>query len=485
MNFTAAVTFEGVRTTIKLLLLHGLLLLLLTMGCARFERQQPLSQADVAGLGQTTLTNSGLKLYMEQQLGKSLDEWPPLIWNLPKLTLVAYYFHPRLVAARSEWQRAEASLTGWRCGPQGVPSDPQTFSSEALHFSTGDVMPENGRVELAAAQLSKHTRQNEEAERRARLARFQFQSVSWQLRSGVRSNLLNYVAVRQTENLLEALESTCEKLVRSAELQVQIGSISYLDLSLWRLQLAQARLVLVQARLEKMDSRMRLAKALALPVSALLDIEVDYDFSQGPDTMKGVQHLRRVALLGRSDILTALEDYAVTEAVVRAELEKARPKADLPAGCWWDPQKSRWVANIDLWVPTLKRGGRKIAQAEARRIATAARLLDLQTEIIDEVERSAAVYRITAEEVEGVDELVESIAQHYTAIMERFKNGVAKAPDLLLARVKVVAGDTAKLRTRMKLHKALGNLEDTLQLPAEAFGYSSSSRTSRRSNNSQ
>jgi outer membrane protein TolC len=424
---------------------------------------------------------------MEQQLRQPLNEWPLHEWDYPRLTLAAWYFHPRLALARGQWQKAEAELVATRGPPASAKPGPDPFAAESLPVPFEIVAPEadvarqrpellsppNANLKPPADQPTKRTRRIAQAERLAESARFNLATVAWQVRAGLRANLMGYVAVLRGEALLEELEAAYVKLVKSAESRTASASMPSLELPLLRLQLAQTRLVLIRTRLEKMDSRLRLADSLALPVNALFDVEVEYDFSRSAGRRWSAANLRRLALHTRPDVANALADYTAAEALVRAAIAKKQPHLQLPAGCWWGPQENRWVVSLDLWLPAEARGGRVVARAEARRIAAAARLLNLQTDIMDQLDRGAAAYRVTAEEVDAIDALVGAVVRHYAATKDQFEAGAADPPELLLARMQLVAAGVAKLEAQVKLQNALGALEDAMQLPAELIGWAS------------
>lgn len=63
--------------------------------------------------------------------------------------------------------------------------------------------------------------------------------------------------------------------------------------------------------------------------------------------------------------------------------------------------------------------------------------------------------------------LVSALVRQYALLERRFESGVADAPELLLARLQLLAAGVAKLEAQVKLQKALGSLEDALQVPAE------------------
>ncbi len=350
-----------------------------------------------------TLDNPGLKRFMEQQLNRPLESWPLKSWDFPALTLAAWYFHPSLEVAQSQWRVAQAHVVA----------------------AGGRVKPEEwlgGRF---------------------------------------------FPAVRMNNPVVGNLREAEVELVRIGEQRLASDALSHLQLALFRLQLARTRLALILALREKMDLRERLADSLGLPMRALFEEEVTYDFSRAAGTWLATPVPRTQALQGRSDILNALADYAAAETALRFEIAKRHPNVSFQPGCRWDQNKNRWAVNLKLELPADHGSSGRIAKAEARRIAAAAQLLSLQAEVIDEVEGGSAAYRATLDEVAEIDSLAAALRRQHDALVFHFKTGTADQFELLLARLQLVAADLTQLEAQVKLQDALGSLEDAVQRPAE------------------
>lgn len=467
------------QTETRITSVVGSLLILFVAGCAHIPARQGLHESGGASLNALALEDPGLRKFMGQQLNRSLGDWPLHTWDETGLTLAAWYFNPRLNEVRSQWQRAEANrftVEGW---PNLAKPETQSFPDGMLsEFSAGVIRraaAETSAGEPPAPRLStpansRHTsptqlHQIATARRAAEASRLRLQAVAWQVRSQLCSNLLAYAAAQRGESLLQELETAYVKLIQVEEDGDAEDSMPSLRVSLLRLQLAQVRLVLVQTRLAKMENRSRLADALNVPVSALFEIEVTNDFSRVAAGVLSVPALRWRALQSRLDILLVLAEYRGAEDGLRSEIAKHRLRLPFPAACRWDENANRWMVNLDVGVSE-GRSGKALAKAESCRVAVAARLLNLQTDIIDEVERSAAVYRMTATEVAGIDALIDAIVQDYGGV-ERGKKG--QFPPKIsgqaeaLARLQVLTARFAKFEAQVRLQTALGALENALQ----------------------
>ena len=383
-------------------------------GCAHVK-PQPLSKTHEAPqFNARTLDDPGLKHFVEQNLGHRLQTWPLESWDFPKLTLAALYFHPG----------------------------------------------------LDAPQAQQRTQRDSKVERPADSTRLRAAAVAWQVRASLRTNLLAYVAALRRQELLRQLESTQMELAQVVEKRLTDGALPPVELSLLRIQLAETRLEMIEALQKKMNFRERVADSLALPVKALLEVEVTYDLLSAARYDLGPRILRRQALRNRADVLLAVSEYTAAEVTLRREIYKRHPKARLNPGCAWDAEQNRWAINLKLNQLTNYNEG-QIATMEARRIEAAADLLNLQTEVIDELDRRAAIYRTRLEDAGDIGRLTAAIRRQHDAVEARFKTGDAVRLELIMVRLQCLPAQLAELDAQERLQEALGALEDAAQLPAD------------------
>src|SRR5438105_1382422 len=78
-------------------------------GCARFHGQPLSAERARADLEARSLTDPGLKSFLETNLHAEVSPWPLPSWNLSNLVLAAFYFHPDLDVARAQLSGAKAS----------------------------------------------------------------------------------------------------------------------------------------------------------------------------------------------------------------------------------------------------------------------------------------------------------------------------------------------------------------------------------------
>lgn len=394
-----------------------LLPLVLAAGCKHFESESLPAATDAINSTARSLEDPGLRVFVEERLNRRFDTWPAKVWDFPALTLAAWYLNPSLDLARTQSGAQPSALSGELSEP----------------------------------------------------ARLHARTLAWQVRAGVRTNLLDYVATLRLEALLRDLETTQVELVRLGDQRRDGDAISQLELSFLRLQLARTRLALVIMIRDKMDDRARLAESVGLPVSALFEVEVAFDLSRTANSSLDVTILRQQTLHSRSDFVNALNDYAAAEAALRVEVTRGHPNIWFPAGLAWDRTKNRWVVNLRLDLPGVDLNRRRVANAEAHRVAAAAHLLNLQTDIIDDLETAVANYQAALERSVHVERLIAALRQQSADVVAQWKAGAATRAEVLLTQLQLEAAEVLNLEAQVKLQGALGLLEDKAQRPAESM----------------
>ncbi len=456
------------------------LALALTTGCARPAAKRPTPQPTFANLGLHSLTDPGLKDFMERRLHQSLAQWPLRQWDYWHLTLAAWYFDPRLKEARDQWQRAKTELAAAHEGAnatQARPSPAAEWLPPALSIRSPSLviiqppaafsLPPGGAIQFQGKLGVKVTPRLAQAELAAESARCRMDEVAWEIRAEVRRSLVAYSTIVESEGLLGQVKKLYAKRLNSDKSPPEENPASKLARAQLRVQLALARLELVRTKLQETDARFRLARALALPPGGLLDVRIEYNLSRRTGGQWHAEDLRRRALQSRADMVQALARYRAAETGLRIAVLGRHRLAAMPTTYAWDQQRNRWVVSLKPPLPEKVLRGRAVERAEAKRVAAAARLLSLQTDIIDEVNRSVQEYRLAVQQLDATDDLIVAVLRQYAIAGRQVGAGAGDAPDPLLAGMRLVSLGVSKLGAQVQLQNALGSLDDSVQLPLE------------------
>jgi cobalt-zinc-cadmium efflux system outer membrane protein len=438
----------------------------LVAGCVHFQPQPISPEKSAAQLESRRLDDAGLKKFLEQNLGHELETWPETNWDFQELALVAFYFHPGLEVARAQWLVASAGLKTAGARPNPSVSFTPGYDSQIPGNYSPWLLPVT--FDLPVETAGKRGKRITEAEKISESARWNFVSAVWQIRTGVRASLLDYTIAGRRAGLLHQQFSAQQQIVKLLQQRFDTGEISRPELTVAQIALNKTQLDLNDALSKTSDARSRLAEALGLSEAALDGEELNFDFSTGGAEALTSADARRVALRSRADILGALADYAAAEADLRLQIAKQYPDLHFGPGYAWNSGNAgdnQWSLGLTLELPILDQNQGPIAEAEARRKLSAAKFVELQSQVIGEIDRAVSGFRVAEEQLKTGDELLAAEQQQQKSAQAQLEAGAADQLDSLNAQLEFDSASLAQLENSTQLQQALGQLEDALQSP--------------------
>lgn len=439
-------------------------------GCARFH-PQPLSADKLAAqFDARRLDDTGLHSFMTNYAAGESAGWPVQKWDLNTLTLAAFYFHPDLSVARAQWEAAEAGIKTAEARPNPSVSFTPSYDTQIPDNPSPWIIPVTFDIPIETA--GKRSKRIAEAEKAAESARYSFVSAAWQIRSGVRSALLDFsLAGRRTE-LLARQFAVQTNIVTLMQGQFVAGAISRPELTVAQIALNKTQLDLSDARSKQADARSRLAQALGVSLAALDGVNFEFNYSTGNLDSLTSAEARGVALRERADILGALADYAAAEADLRLQIAKQYPDLHLGPGYAWNngnANDNQWSLGVTMELPILDQNQGPIRQAEAQRKLTAAKFLALQAQISAEIDRAIADVRVAREQIRTSEQLVAAEKQQEQAVEAQLRAGAVEHLDVLNAQLESANAALTRLDNEEKMQTAVGSLEDALQQPGDSL----------------
>jgi cobalt-zinc-cadmium efflux system outer membrane protein len=473
--------------------------LLLWAGCAQYQAKPLSPEQTAAQFEARTLDEPGLRAFVEKNAKQKIAPWPPREWDLETLTLVALYYHPSLDVARAHWAVAQAGIRtagqypnpAASVAPQYTSNSPSGESPWVVAFSFEPVIETAGKRRYRIG----------EAQQTAESARLSLAAQAWQVRSHLRTALVDYTTARQRVALLQNVRDAQEQALKLLEARLAAGDIAATELTMPRVAYIRAQADLADARRQAADSRAALAQALGLPLRALEGREIKFEIRNpkfetssndrnpksqtgpGPAPASGASNLgfvsdvefrnsdlRRQALYRRADILAALADYAASQSALQLEIARQYPDIRLGPGYEFDQGLHKWGLSIATdFLPVFHRNQGPIAEAEARRAEAAARFEALQIQIVGEIDRAVTTVAASHEQLRQIDTLLETQRQHVQSVEALVKAGAADQYELRAAQLEVATTEVARLDAQVKVQQALGQLEDAMQYPLEAL----------------
>jgi outer membrane protein TolC len=320
-------------------------------------------------------------------------------------------------------------------------------------------------LDLPIETAGKRGRRIQTARHLSESAQLSIATAAWQVRSALRSSLLDLASAQQREALLVKQRSTQEQIMKLLEQQAEVGAIAAPELAPARVALAKANADLADSRRQLAEARPRVADAIGVPVAALNAVTLDFDLKQipAPDHLTSAD-ARRTALLSRTDILAALADYAASQSALQLEIARQYPGYIFNAGSAGD---SQWELGLTVELPVLNRNQGPIAEAEARRAIAASRFIALQAKIIGEIDRVVAVYDANRINMAALRQVALAQKAQSEIVEAQFKARELEQLDIRRAEFELVAAQLAELDAQIKLQQAAGALEDAVQRPLD------------------
>ena len=436
--------------------------LLMATGCAIHKyRPAPISTASsLAVFEERSLSDTGLKQFIENNTHQTLESWPLRTWNIDQLTLAAYYYSPDLDLARANVANAEAgTLTaGARPNPTiGVGAGYETSPESPYLWNLDFTLP----IETAG----KRGYRVLEARQLTEASRLALAEAAWQVRMKVRTALLEYLISERQVGVLEAEEKARGQQVHLLQRRLDAGEIARPELNGAELDLTNIRLALRAAQGSIDTNRGALAAAIGIPVSSLAEHDFIWPKLEAPSPVS-TQDIQRQAALNRLDLRQALAEYQASEANLRLQIAKQYPDLQLAPNASHQEGFNNVALGVVLELPILNQNQGPIAEAEARRKQVAAHFHALQTEAIAEANGALASYKTALAQLMEADTGLNTVQQN---LERQAARSVQRGEEdrIFLTAVQIQAAITARahLDALHNTQLALGALENAIQRP--------------------
>ena len=449
----------GIRNLI--ILVYGVLFL---AGCAmqRYHASPIAPGVTASQFESRSLADDGLRSFEENnQSPRAL--WPPKTWNLQTLSLAGLYFNSALDLTRARLARADAAVVtaGARPNPTlgispGIPS-PYLLT---LDFS----FP----IETAG----KRGYRIQSARNLDQAARLDLADSAWNVVSGVRLALLNYLLASRNLELLRSEEQIREDQVKILEQILSAGEISRLHVDLARIELSKTEVALRAVEGQSAEAETSLAAAIGIPVAGIRGAQFvwqDLDTPPSPESFVPAA-IQRDAVLNRLDVRRLLAQYAAAEADLQLEIAKRYPDINIGPGYTFEETHSFFTVGLSSVIPLFNRNQGPIAEAEARRKEAAAAFFETQAQVIAKCEGALAAYTAALRELAEAQSLYQFQETQLRTVQQAIRAGADNRLSLDGVQIQLSVLARAKLDSLGRAQRALGDLEDAIQRPLDHDG---------------
>lgn len=441
-------------------------------GCTHFQDRPINPTHSAVNLEARTLSNPALLAFIQSVAGKQAKTWA-----IDQLTLAAIYFHPDLAVARALVASAEAAnITAAQRPNPSFTLSPTWISNLATGVAPWIVA---SSISIPIETAGKRDYRMAKTEHLTEAARLRVADTAWLVRGKLRLALLDVYAAEEAERLLQQQLTLQQEMTERLTQQFEAGEVSQLEVMRSQLALNQQQLNLSTARKRVAESRVMLATAIGMPVSALKGVMLDFSELSQPPALDRIKlnnsecpigrctaPLREVALRARPDVLAALADYAAAQSALQLEIANQYPNIQANPGYTWEMGQHRWLLGATaLQLPVLHQNQGLIAEAEAKRRELAVRFEALQLRIMGDIDRAeAGVAAVMAKwsAVEQQKRLQQANLQTAQALLAA---GETDRLALLLVELEGAITERARLDALVEAQQALNTLEDTLRSP--------------------
>jgi len=446
-----------------------LLLLLVLPGCAHFQDRKLEPDKTLSAYENRSLEDPGLKTFLATNHVPVVSPWnAPEKWDLDTLTLVSFFYHPSLDLARAQWSTAKAAIR-----TAGGRPNPTIGLLPGYNFNAANGLspwiPEM-TLDWPIETAGKRGRRIARAEQLSTAARLNILSTAWQVRSALRTSLLNLIAAGLREQALQAQLQSAQSILQSMEQRLEAGAVASTDLFPARVAVLRTRSDLIDLKRQQAEARAGVANSLGVPLKAIESLQFDFPLDLPANWNElSSSEIRRAALRGRADLLAGLAEYEASQAALQLEIAKQYPDVHLSSNYQWDQGENKWLAGVTFELPVLNRNQGPIAEAEAKRVEASARFTAVQAKAIADIDRATASRDAVVNQLKEAETIVETHRQQLSKLEASFKQGAADRVEVETAALELRSSELVLLELKIKAQQALGQLEDALQRPFQSL----------------
>lgn len=427
-------------------------------GCVAYQGKDLTASATQAQLDSRRLDDAGLRQFLVARGGAETGPW-----DLPRLTLAAFYFQPELEVARAELAVAEAE----KQAAGARPNPAFAFTPGQSEATPGGISPWilgyalSIPVELAGRRDHRVALAGQKVE----VARLALAARAWAVHSAVRRALIDLDAAEAAGRLWREQLPLLARAAQLVEAQARAGDIGPLMAAQTRTELNRATLAAREAERGVINARSRLAEAIGVSLAAVTDLPISAQGLADRVELPAVAEARTWAAQNRPDLLAALAEYAAAQAALQGEVARQYPDLQLGPGYQLDQGEGKWSLGLSVSLPIFHHQQGPIAAAEARRTAAAARFLALQNRVMAEVDRAAADYSSVLAEGDSVGALRKNLARQTEILRAQFAAGEISRLDLTRMEIALAEQTRLELDARARIARTRGALEDAVRRP--------------------
>ncbi|KAA0983920.1 TolC family protein [Pseudomonas sp. ANT_J28] len=447
----------------KKMLMHKhcfITVVVLLTGCASYQPQPLAPQKMMAAYEERSLTNPTLHRFITAHRPNTTSPW-----NLDTLTLAAYYYSPELDAVRARFASGEAATETANQRPNPSLSLPLQYADQPIKPWTYGLA-----LDIPIETAGKRGYRVAQAQQLSDAARLNIGQTAWQIRSRLRSALLDLYAASQHHAIIERQVDIQQNIVTMLEKQLTLGSASTFELSQEQIILERDRSDLASNEKLMLDAKALIAQTIGIPLRALEPIKLDLSEFESLTPQIPDNTARRQTILNRTDILGALAEYEASQAALQLEVARQYPNLSLGLGYSFDQGVNKYsVTPAGITLPLFNRNEGPIAEAEARRKEAAIHVEALQDQAINQTDSALLHYRLATQNLALTDTLGATRTAAFQADQRSFDLGAIDRLALSRSRRAVNVDAMIHVDAVVQVQQAISQLENAIEQPLDGI----------------
>ncbi|QAY86182.1 TolC family protein [Pseudomonas arsenicoxydans] len=432
----------------------------LLTGCASYQPQPLAPQKMMAAYEERSLTNPELQRFIAAHYPNTT-----VLWDLNTLTLAANYYSPELDAVRARFASGEAATETAKQRPNPSLSLPLQYADQPIKPWTYGLA-----LDIPIETFGKRGYRVAQAQQLSDAARLNIGQTAWQIRSHLRSALLDFYAASQHHAIIERQADIQQNIVTMLQKQLSLGSTSTFELSQEQIILERDRSDLANSEKLMLDAKTLIAQTISIPLRALESIKIDLrDFDHLAPPIPD-NTVRRQTILNRTDILGALAEYEASQAALQLEVARQYPNLSLGLGYSFDQGVNKYsVTPAGITLPLFNRNEGPIAEAEAHRKEAAIHVEKLQDQAINQTDSALQHYHLAKENLALIDTQVVTRTAAFQADQRSFDLGAIDRLALSRSRRAVNVDAMTHVDAVVQIQQAISQLENAIQQPLDGI----------------
>jgi outer membrane protein TolC len=429
--------------------------------CTHYQAAPLEPEVSARGFAARGLDAPAVRDKIIRLLPEAAEHWPPQEWDRADLLAVALVQNPALAVADAEARVALARevTAGERPNPD------LTLQSE---YARHDPYP--WLYGVASNWLLRSPEQRGLTRRIAHIetksARLELMEEAWTVRHDLTAALSEWESARRRSLLLVQLAAAQKRFVESERSRIAAGEDAPGELIASEHALIEIEQQQAELRAAALAAQAAAARSLGVPMQALDGVTIVWPNWGEPPLVEDekLREMRERALLSRTDLGRAINDYGTAEAKLQLAVARQYPQYQLNPGFYWDHGIAKFPFDVSFALPFNGNKG-EIAEARAGRDLAGERMLALQAAIYGQIAAADRAERGARDGVDAALRLLAGVRRQGQLAELGLRLGAADSQEQIGMQIIAARAELETVQMRAQLQLTRNELEDALHAP--------------------